>query len=107
MPARLKAVLYLALNILSGTGIVFLNKVAQLLPASSLLLTQAAAPHSAFGWLQAVFTIFNFHYIYALTCIHAVTTCLGMYTFSYCGLFETKTLPSLRVMPLAGERPVC
>ena len=49
MPARLKAVLYLALNILSGTGIVFLNKVAQLLPASSLPLTQAAAPHSAFG----------------------------------------------------------
>ena len=27
LSARLKAVLYLALNILSGTGIVFLNKV--------------------------------------------------------------------------------
>ena len=49
-----------------------------------------------------MFTIFNFHYIYALTCIHAITTCVGMYTFSYCGLFETKSLPSLRVMPLAA-----
>ena len=52
--------------------------------------------------MQAVFTIFNFHYIYALTCIHAVTTCAGMWTFSYCGLFETKSLPVLRVLPLAA-----
>ena len=71
-----KAGLYLLMNILSGTGIVFANK--------------------------AVFTLFHFHFIYALTFTHAAITAVGMQLFCSMGLFEPKRLPVLHVLPLAA-----
>ena len=71
-----KAGLYLLLNIVSGTGIVFANK--------------------------AVFSLYKFRFIYALTLTHAVATALGMSLFCALGLFELKRLPVLEVTPLAG-----
>ena len=73
---RAKAGLYLLINILSGTGIVFANK--------------------------AVFSLLHFHFIYALTFTHAVTTAAGMALFGAVGLFELKQLPVLQVLPLAA-----
>lgn len=70
-----KTGLYIALNITSGVGIIFANK--------------------------AVFSLFQFHFIYALTFTHAVATAVGMFLFCRFGLFEHKKLPVLQVLPLA------
>ena len=74
---RAKAVAYVALNIVSGTSIVFLNKV--------------------------VFSVFGFSYIYALAFTHAAVTALGMWGFGWCGVFEPKRLPLQSTIPLAGS----
>lgn len=73
---RIKTGLYLLMNILSGTSIVFANK--------------------------AVFSLFHFRFIYALTFTHAVVTAVGMSLFCTVGLFELKHLPMLQVLPLAA-----
>lgn len=72
-----KPVAYGLLNIVSASGIVFANK--------------------------AVMTTFGFHFIYALTLIHTITTLLGMKVFAYFGLYETKRLPKLSIAPLAAS----
>ena len=74
---RAKAVAYVALNIVSGTSIVFLNKV--------------------------VFSVYGFSYIYALAFIHAAVTAVGMWGFGWCGVFEPKRLPLQSIIPLAGS----
>ncbi|EIE22332.1 hypothetical protein COCSUDRAFT_6302, partial [Coccomyxa subellipsoidea C-169] len=71
-----KPVAYGLLNIVSASGIVFANK--------------------------AVMTTFGFHFIYALTLIHTITTLLGMKVFCYMGLYEAKKLPKIAIAPLAG-----
>lgn len=71
-----KPVAYGLLNIVSASGIVFANK--------------------------AVMTTFGFHFIYALTLIHTITTLVGMKVFAYMGLYEAKKLPKISIAPLAG-----
>ena len=68
---------YGLLNIVSASGIVFANK--------------------------AVMTTFGFHFIYALTLIHTITTLLGMKVFAYFGLYEAKRLPKVSIAPLAAS----
>jgi solute carrier family 35 protein E3 len=71
-----KPIAYGLLNIVTASGIVFANK--------------------------AVMTTFGFHFIYALTLIHTVTTLFGMKAFAYLGLYEPKRLPKISIAPLAG-----
>ncbi|KAK9915489.1 hypothetical protein WJX75_009938 [Coccomyxa subellipsoidea] len=71
-----KPVAYGLLNIVTASGIVFANK--------------------------AVLTTFGFHFIYALTLIHTITTLLGMKVFCYLGMYEAKKLPKMAIAPLAG-----
>ena len=66
-----RAVIFLLLNVVSAAAIVFANK--------------------------AVFTVFEFRFIYALTLIHAITTALGMHAFCAAGMFEYKHIPALQV----------
>lgn len=68
---------YGLLNIASATGIVFANK--------------------------AVFTVFQFHFTYALTLIHTVVTLLGMQGFLRAGIFEVKKVPARKLWPLAAS----
>lgn len=72
-----KPVVYGLLNIVSASGIVFANK--------------------------AVLTTFGFHFIYALTLIHTITTLFGMKAFAYFGMYEPKRLPKISIAPLAGS----
>ena len=73
---HVRPVLYALLNVGSATGIVFANK--------------------------AVLTTFGFHFIYALTFIHTLTTLVGMRVFCACGIFEHRKLAPLSIAPLAG-----
>ena len=74
---RAKAVAYVALNIGSGTSIVFMNKL--------------------------VFSVLGFSYIYALAFVHTAVTAMGMWGFGWCGVFEPKPLPLQSILPLAGS----
>lgn len=71
-----KPVAFAFLNIVSASSIVFANK--------------------------AVMTTFGFHFIYALTLIHTLTTMVGMQAFAYFGMFEKKKLPKFSIASLAG-----
>ena len=73
--SRLRAGSYLALNVVSGVAIIFANK--------------------------AVFSVYKFRFVYALTLTHAVTTALGSLLFAYFGLFTAKHLPARSIAPLA------
>jgi hypothetical protein len=44
----------------------------------------------------AVFSVFNFHFTYALTFIHTLVTMAGMQGFLHAGLFEPKTVPRMQ-----------
>lgn len=55
---QMKAVLYILMNIASGTGIVFANKI--------------------------VMSIYHFHFVYALTLIHTVVTMVRPLMHPYC-----------------------
>ena len=74
---RAKAVAYVALNIGSGTSIVFMNKL--------------------------VFSVLGFSYIYALAFVHTAVTAMGMWGFGWCGVFEPRPLPLQSILPLAGS----
>lgn len=50
---------------------------------------------------KAVFSVYNFEFIYALTLIHSVTTALGMVAFAAFGFFQIKKLPASQTIPLA------
>jgi solute carrier family 35 protein E3 len=76
-PPWLLPVAYCALNIASASGIVFANKV--------------------------VFQTYGFKFTTALTWIHTVFTLLGMRLFLLMGLFEAKTLPQAKLVPLAAS----
>lgn len=52
--------------------------------------------------LKAVLSTFGFHFIYALTLIHTLTTLAGMKAFQAAGLFEKKALPTRALAPLAA-----
>ena len=73
--SQLRAGSYLALNVVSGVLIIFANKL--------------------------VFSVYGFHFVYALTFIHAVTTAVGSLLFAYFGLFVAKHLPARSIAPLA------
>ena len=52
---------------------------------------------------KAVFAKYSFHFTYALTLIHTLTTLLGMWALSSgFGLFKAKPLPVSKVAPLAA-----
>ena len=50
---------------------------------------------------KAVFSVFNFQFMYALTLIHSVVTALGMVGFAAVGFFTVKKLPPSQTVPLA------
>lgn len=62
--SQLQAVLYVIMNIASGTGIIFANKF--------------------------VLSVYKFHFVYALTLIHTTVTMVGTTLFKY--HFETEYL---------------
>lgn len=76
VPAALAPVVYGLLNIASATGIVFANK--------------------------AVFSVFGFHFTYALTLIHTLTTWVGMQGFLRLKMFEPKQVQRRQLLPLAA-----
>ena len=55
-----------------------------------------------FSTLSAVFSIYNFHYTYALTFIHTVFTMFGMQAFLRFGIFEPKPVNWRKLAPLAA-----
>lgn len=71
-----KALLYGLMNIVSASGIVFANK--------------------------AVFQVFGFKFTSALTWVHTICTLLGMRLFCRFGMFQHKSIPKLRLLPLAA-----
>ncbi|KAK9834834.1 hypothetical protein WJX81_002364 [Elliptochloris bilobata] len=75
-PEQARAIAYLLLNLLSGTGIVFANKL--------------------------VLSVLDFHFVYALTFVHSVVTMFGMGSFAAAGMFEVKVLRAWQVFPLAA-----
>lgn len=75
--AMLLPILYSFLNLFAGNGIVFANKAVLSRPV-------------------------NFHFTYALTLIHTLTTLWGMKLFLRFGVFEKKNLPKLAVLPLSA-----
>eukprot|EP00198_Chlamydomonas_reinhardtii_P002336 XP_001691672.1 predicted protein [Chlamydomonas reinhardtii] len=74
--ANVKALTYGAMNVVSASGIVFANK--------------------------AVFQTYGFHFTYALTWIHTVFTLVGMRVFAAGGMFQVKSIPQARLVPLAA-----
>ncbi|KAG2450668.1 hypothetical protein HYH02_004508 [Chlamydomonas schloesseri] len=74
--ANVKALTYGAMNVVSASGIVFANK--------------------------AVFQTYGFHFTYALTWIHTVFTLVGMRVFAAGGMFQVKSIPQPRLVPLAA-----
>ncbi|PSC75159.1 Solute carrier family 35 member E3 isoform A [Micractinium conductrix] len=76
VPAAFAPLVYGLLNIASATGIVFANK--------------------------SVFSIFQFHFTYALTLIHTLTTVVGMQGFLRMRMFEVKQVPRSKLAPLAA-----
>ncbi|KAG2438048.1 hypothetical protein HXX76_005660 [Chlamydomonas incerta] len=74
--ANVKALTYGAMNVVSASGIVFANK--------------------------AVFQTYGFHFTYALTWIHTVFTLVGMRLFAVGGMFQVKSIPQARLVPLAA-----
>lgn len=76
VPPAMAPVVYALMNIASATGIVFANK--------------------------AVFSVFQFHFTYALTFVHTLVTMLGMQGFLQAGLFEEKNVPKHKLLPLAA-----
>lgn len=74
--AAMAPILYGLMNVAAATGIVFANK--------------------------SVFSIFNFHFTYALTLIHTCTTVVGMQGFLRARMFEPKAVPRRKLMPLAA-----
>ncbi|BDA44650.1 Solute carrier family 35 member E3 [Coccomyxa sp. Obi] len=73
---QMKAVLYILLNVGSGTSIVFANKV--------------------------VLSVYKFHFVYALTLIHTAVTMVGMWSFAGIGLYQRKPLKARQILPLAA-----
>ena len=71
----LQAGIYLMTNVASATCIVFANKT--------------------------LFTHFDFHFVYALTLVHVITTLAGMHLFAAMGLYERKKLPITPLLSLA------
>ncbi|KAL4522613.1 hypothetical protein Ndes2526B_g01039 [Nannochloris sp. 'desiccata'] len=76
IPPALAPAAYAAMNIASATGIVFANK--------------------------AVFSVFKFHFTYALTFVHTIFTMIGMQGFLRSGLFEPKIVQKRKLLPLAA-----
>ena len=60
---QFKAVLYILLNVASGTGIVFANKI--------------------------VLSVYKFHFVYALTLIHTTATMVGTHLSLSCVGYRT------------------
>ena len=73
--AVVKPGLYGLLNVVSASGIVFANKI--------------------------VLSTFGFHFLSALAFIHTVATVVGMHTFCWAGVFESKRLSFRSILPLA------
>ncbi|KAL6784769.1 hypothetical protein ACKKBF_B03135 [Auxenochlorella protothecoides x Auxenochlorella symbiontica] len=76
MATLVAPVAYGLLNVVSATGIVFANK--------------------------AVFSVVKFSFTYALTFIHTLFTLAGMHVFLRFGIFERKTVPRRKMLPLAA-----
>ena len=72
---------YVLLNIVSATGIVFANKI--------------------------VLSVYNFHFVYALTLIHTLVTSAGMWLFASLGIFQPKPAPVSQIFPLAAAFVGC
>ena len=73
---------------------VFLQSVS----GPGLPSTPASPPPS----IPAVFSVFKFHFTYALTFVHTVCTMIGMNGFLRAGLFEPKEVPKAKLAPLAA-----
>ena len=50
---------------------------------------------------KTLFTHFGFHFVYALTLVHVITTLAGMHLFAAMGLYERKRLPITPLLSLA------
>ncbi|GBF99217.1 hypothetical protein Rsub_11424 [Raphidocelis subcapitata] len=74
--AWIRPVAYVALNIVSATGIVFANKL--------------------------VFSAYHFSFTTALTFLHTLATIAGLRAAAAAGLFKAKQLPQAHVFPLAA-----
>jgi len=107
VPAALAPLVYGAMNIASATGIVFANKAGPyeriLSPVILCYCFSIPIPHNrSVSSLHAVFSIFKFHFTYALTFVHTVFTMFGMQGFLQAGLFEPKQVPRRKLVPLAA-----
>lgn len=71
LEGHIKPIVYTIFNISVGCGIVFANK--------------------------AVFSVFNFKFVYALTLVHTVVTMVGMWIFAAGGIFEVKRFKAMEV----------
>lgn len=81
MEAHIKPIVYTIFNISVGCGIVFANK--------------------------AVFSVFNFKFVYALTLVHTVVTMIGMWMFAAGGIFEVKRFKAMEVGGHWRAYPAC
>lgn len=68
--------------------------------AGSLLLNVASTSAIVFA-NKAVFSIYLFKFLYALTLVHSIVTALGMLAFAALGFFQVKHLPLTETVPLA------
>lgn len=68
--------------------------------ASSLLLNVVSTCAIVFA-NKAIFSVYNFRFLYALTLAHSVVTALGMVVLASLGLFQVKHLPATETIPLA------
>jgi len=72
---RLKAIFYCVFNIVVSACIVFANK-----------------------W---VFSYYHFKFVFALTWVHTIFTCVGMNVLAAFGFFQPKSIPAVKLIPLA------
>lgn len=111
-PEHMRALAYLLLNVLSGTGIVFANKLVLSvlrfhyvrpckLRCACLcsILTAACMKFVVTMFLLGEFDLAHLQ-VYALTFLHSVVTMFGMWTFAAVGMFEPKVLAARQVRAL-------
>lgn len=116
VPPAMAPVVYALMNIASATGIVFANKAGECLTQNAIESNRVFAPKRATSlspscpssptlvlpFALAVFSVFQFHFTYALTFVHTLVTMLGMQGFLQAGLFEEKNVPKHKLLPLAA-----
>ena len=119
VPPALAPLVYALMNIASATGIVFANKAGERTKQSPIEIKLRACFEaskrcslsrmsllkintSSFPCFFAVFSVFQFHFTYALTFVHTLVTMLGMQAFLHSGLFEEKIVSKRKLLPLAA-----